>query len=68
MPLVLPPERWASWLAGGGDAVEQLAPMSPAALEAIEVRPVRPDVGNVRNNGPDLITPSVPEPADATLF
>jgi putative SOS response-associated peptidase YedK len=68
MPLILPPERWASWLAGGGDAAEQLTPMTPAALAAIEIRPVRPDVGNVRNNGPELITPAVPEPAEATLF
>jgi putative SOS response-associated peptidase YedK len=68
MPLVLPPERWPSWLAGGGDAGEQLEPMSPAALEAIQVRAVRPDVGNVRNNGPELILPPVPEPAEATLF
>jgi putative SOS response-associated peptidase YedK len=68
MPLILPPERWASWLAGGGDAAEQLTPMTPAALAAIEIRAVRPDVGNVRNNGPELITPAVPEPAEATLF
>lgn len=68
MPLVLPPERWASWLAGGGDPAEQLRPLSAAGLAAIEVRPVRPDVGNVRNNGPELITPSAPGPVDATLF
>jgi putative SOS response-associated peptidase YedK len=68
MPLILPPERWAAWLAGGGDAAEQLRPLSPEALDAIEVRAVRPDVGNVRNNGPELITPPVPEPVEATLF
>jgi putative SOS response-associated peptidase YedK len=68
MPLILPPERWASWLAGGGDAAEQLTPMSPSALAAIEIRAVRPDVGNVRNNGPELITPPAPDTAAATLF
>ena len=65
MPLVLPPERWASWLAGGGDPGEQLAAMSPAELAAIEVRPVGGAVGNVRNNGPELTEPAEPEP---TLF
>jgi putative SOS response-associated peptidase YedK len=68
MPLILPRERWPEWLAGGGDPAGLLQPMTPAELEAIEVRPVRPDVGNVRNNGPELITTPVPEPDPATLF
>ncbi len=68
MPLILPRDRWAGWLAGGGDAPDLLRPMTPAELEAIEVRPVRPDVGNVRNNGPELLAPPVPEPDPATLF
>ena len=69
MPLILPRERWSDWLAGGGDGPALLRPMSPAELAAIEVRPVRPDVGNVRNNGPQLLT--APEPvikAEVTLF
>jgi putative SOS response-associated peptidase YedK len=62
-------ERWSQWLAGGGDAPALLEPMSPAELEAIEVRPVRPDVGNVRNNGPHLLTAPEPvTPAEVTLF
>jgi putative SOS response-associated peptidase YedK len=65
MPLVLPPERWASWLAGGGDPDKELAPLSPGALAEIEMRPVGPAVGNVRHNGPELVLPAVPEP---TLF
>jgi putative SOS response-associated peptidase YedK len=68
MPLILPPERWAAWLAGGGDGAELLRPMTPAELEAIEVRAVRPDVGNVRNNGPELITPPEQEQVAPTLF
>jgi putative SOS response-associated peptidase YedK len=67
MPLILPAGRWASWLAGGGDPSAELEPMSPAELDAIEVRAVRPDVGNVRNNGPQLVTPPDPEPVP-TLF
>jgi putative SOS response-associated peptidase YedK len=68
MPLILPPERWSSWLAGGGDPVETLRPPAVAALDAIEVRAVRPDVGNVRNNGPELIMEPVPDAAKHTLF
>ena len=68
MPLVLPAERWSPWLAGGGDSDELLRPMSPAELEAIEVRPVRPEVGNVRNNGPELITALAEEQTEPTLF
>jgi putative SOS response-associated peptidase YedK len=68
MPLILPRDRWAGWLAGGGDAPELLRPMTAGELAAIEVRAVRPDVGNVRNNGPELITPPVTEPDPAVLF
>ena len=68
MPLILPARRWAAWLAGGGDGAELLAPMAPVELAAIEVRAVRPAVGNVRNNGPELITASDKEPTAITLF
>ena len=68
MPLVLSPGRWSSWLADDGDPVQLLSPPTPEEIAAIEIRPVRPDVGNVRNNGPELITPPPPRPVDATLF
>ncbi len=55
MPLILPRERWAGWLAGGGDPAEQLRPLDVDQLAAIVARPVGPDVGNVRNNGPQLL-------------
>jgi putative SOS response-associated peptidase YedK len=57
MPLVLPPERWAAWLGEGGpvEPAALLAPPSKAFAEAVEVRPVGAAVGNVRNNGPELI-------------
>ncbi|GIF10726.1 SOS response-associated peptidase [Actinoplanes teichomyceticus] len=64
MPLVLPPERWSDWLAGGGDPEPLLRPLDEAALAAIEVRPVGAAVGNVRNNGPELLAP----PGEVTLF
>ncbi|MBU2670842.1 SOS response-associated peptidase [Actinoplanes bogorensis] len=67
MPLILPRDRWPSWLAGGGDPAGLLTPLTPAELEKIEIRPVRNDVGNVRNNGPHLLEPP-PTPEAATLF
>ncbi|WP_433370035.1 SOS response-associated peptidase [Actinoplanes sp. CA-142083] len=69
MPLILPRDRWSAWLGGdndgdGGDAEGLLRPMTERELEAIELRPVGPAVGNVRNNGPHLLEP----PAEAKLF
>lgn len=64
MPLILPAERWGDWLAGGGDPDALLRPLSAPDLESIEVRAVGPDVGNVRNNGPQLLEPQ----AEVTLF
>ena len=62
MPLILPAERWAGWLVGGGDPDELLRPLPVATLDALEIRPVRAAVGNVRNNGPELVArvPGVP--------
>ncbi|MBX7265370.1 SOS response-associated peptidase [Micromonospora sp. Llam7] len=72
MPLLLPPERWASWLGGGGDAAELLVPPPLDWLAGIEVRPVGPAVGDVRNDGPELtarVPPTRhPEPEDMRLF
>ena len=59
MPLILPRDRWAGWLAGGGDPAGLLQPMTERELDAIEVRPVGRAVGNVRNNGPHLLDPPV---------
>lgn len=55
MPLILAADRWESWLAGGGDADELLAPPSLTVINAMEIRPVGVAVGNVRNNGAELI-------------
>jgi putative SOS response-associated peptidase YedK len=72
MPLILPADRWEPWLAGGGDGASLLAPPDPAFLAGIEVRPVGAAVGNVRNNGPELVARvAVPQPSvvvEPTLF
>jgi len=81
MPLVLSRARWASWLTATRDLPTLLAPPSAADVAALEIRAVGRAVGDVRNDGPELIeavpgyplggsaplTPT-PEPADLTLF
>jgi putative SOS response-associated peptidase YedK len=76
MPLLLPRDRWDDWLAGGGEPGDLLAPPTEEWLGGLEIRPVGKAVGDVRNNGPDLIAavPAPPlralpeEPAASTLF
>jgi putative SOS response-associated peptidase YedK len=63
MPLVLPPERWARWLAGPGDSI-LLEPPPKGYLAGLEIRPVGVAVGDVRNDGPSLVT-RVDVPAQA---
>lgn len=72
MPLLLPRERWADWLGPAEDPAALLAPPSAEWLAGLEIRPVAPAVGDVRNDGPEL-TARVPlareeAAADMTLF
>jgi putative SOS response-associated peptidase YedK len=69
MPLILAPERWATWLTGPGDPEVLLAAPSDAFVDALEIRDVGAAVGDVRNDGPQLIEP-MPKtaPVDLTLF
>lgn len=75
MPLLLPPSRWRAWLEGPADA-SLLAPPSSADVAGLELRPVGTAVGDVHNDGPELIrrvaAPSLTEsgenPVDLTLF
>ncbi|HEX8627071.1 MAG TPA: SOS response-associated peptidase [Catenuloplanes sp.] len=72
MPLIVPPHRWAQWLAGADDSAALLAPPPKPVLAAVEIRPVGPAVGDVRNDGPSLIAAqpleTVPEVVSPTLF
>lgn len=55
MPLMVERERWGDWLDPRvGGELSLLVPAAPGNLEAY---PVAPLVSNVRNNGPELITP-----------
>jgi putative SOS response-associated peptidase YedK len=67
MPLVLEPTRWAEWLASTGSA-GLLRPPSPEYAAAIELRPVSTAVGDVRNDGPDLLRAvTVPPDSESDL-
>ncbi len=71
MPLILPRERWDDWLGygpGGGtgpdgrpgdhavlDPHVLLVPPPESLLAGLEIRPVGPAVGDVRNDGPQLV-------------
>ncbi|MEO3778071.1 SOS response-associated peptidase [Micromonospora sp. B11E3] len=71
MPLLLPRERWSAWLGPADDRAALLAPPAPDWLAGLEIRPVGPAVGNVRNDGPQLIAriPAPDPPAEKmTLF
>jgi putative SOS response-associated peptidase YedK len=76
MPLFLPPERWSQWLDGGGEPAELLAAPPAIFVAGMEIRPVGPAVGDVRNDGPQLVTRVdishldgvSPQAADPTLF
>jgi putative SOS response-associated peptidase YedK len=73
MPLLLAPDRWAAWLGEGDAAVDNVEPLLvPPSLDevaALELRPVGNAVGNVANNGPELVLPQVgTESVAQTLF
>jgi len=54
-PLIVPRDRWAHWLDPAvTDPDELLIPGVPGVLDAW---PVAKEVGNVRNNGPELVQP-----------
>jgi putative SOS response-associated peptidase YedK len=62
MPVILPRQRWATWLGeSAAEATELLEPVSAELLAGIELRPVGSAVGDVRNDGPDLVA-RVPAP------
>jgi putative SOS response-associated peptidase YedK len=77
MPLVLEPARWSDWLtAEPSERTDLLVPPDEEYLTTVDIRPVGPGVGDVRNDGPQLIKP-VPAPppggfpatfTDLTLF
>ena len=59
-PLLVPPDAWDRWLDPEVEDPGQdlLVPGTPGVLDAW---PVPPAVGNVKNNGPELVEPWTPE-------
>lgn len=56
MPVVLPPSAWDAWLDPGNHDVEALLRLLvPAPDPLLEAVPVSSAVGNVRNDGPELV-------------
>jgi putative SOS response-associated peptidase YedK len=76
MPLPLEPDRWPGWLSGAADPGRLLAVPTMKYVDSLEVRPVGPAVGDVRNDGPALtarvsVTSSLTagvQATDLTLF
>lgn len=69
MPMVVGRDHWAQWLdPAHTDPRELSGLLVPAASVGLDVRPVSPAVGDVRNNGPGLIEPVAPgeDPSEAT--
>ena len=60
MPAILPPERWDAWLDPVNEDVGVLQGLlTPYSADSMDAYPVGALVGNVRNDGPDLIKPLV---------
>jgi len=64
MPVILEPADWPLWL--GEAEGDPPALLRPAPEGILRIWPVGRRVGNVRNDGPDLLRPdAAPQPADA---
>jgi putative SOS response-associated peptidase YedK len=65
MPMLMPRERWDSWLdPDNTDGTGLLTPPDPGLVDSLELRPVSTLVNSVRNNGPELVEraePAVPD-------
>lgn len=67
MPMIIKPDLWADWLdpatpgQGGGEISQLQAAMQPALVGGLSSYPVSTAVNFVRNNGPELIKPELPD-------
>jgi putative SOS response-associated peptidase YedK len=70
MPVILAEEDWPKWLGeASANEAELKALLKPYPSEQMKLWPVDKNVGNVRNNGPDLIrTVALTEPEQSDLL
>jgi putative SOS response-associated peptidase YedK len=69
MPVVVPRDRWAAWLdPTPREPGELRALLEPSDDIELAAYPVVPLVNNVRNQGPELVTPLAPPPEQPTLL
>jgi putative SOS response-associated peptidase YedK len=58
MPVILPRSVWAEWLDPGNHDVGALRELlQPAHDDVLTMHAVSTEVNNVRNKGPELVTP-----------
>jgi putative SOS response-associated peptidase YedK len=58
MPAILPREHYAAWLDAATPPGEVAALLTPAPDDLLTATALAPTVGNVRNTGPDCLTPA----------
>ena len=55
MPVILPQRDWQRWLDRDHDAPPPLDLLRPFDADAMQTDSCNPLVGNVRNNGPEML-------------
>ena len=68
MPLIIDPKDYNRWLEPGDPKRPPGDLLHPYDGDLMKIWRVKPDVGNVRNNRPDLIDPFEPPEEPPTLF
>lgn len=68
MPLIIDARNYARWLDPGDPQRPPVDLLRPYDEELMEIWRVKPDVGNVRNDRPDLIDPIEPPDEPPSLF
>ena len=68
MPLIIDPRDYPRWLDPGDPQRPPVDLLRPYDDELMKIWRVKPDVGNVRNDRPDLIDPIEPPEEPPTLF
>jgi putative SOS response-associated peptidase YedK len=61
MPVILEPADWADWL--GEVEVDPVELLRPSAEGVLRLWPVDKRIGNIRNDGPELLAGAVPQVA-----